>query len=95
MRVQGMGMGDMGQGWGYEIQRHRDMGMWDMRHWDMGTWKWWTWGSGTCGNVGTLRYGTWGHGDVGQGELQPRTVVSGDHSSMDVGHGVTMVGTWT
>lgn len=52
------------------------------------------WGSGTCGNVGTLRYGTWGHGDVGQGGLQPGAVGSGDHSSMDVGHGVTMVGTW-
>lgn len=56
MRIRGMGMGDMGQGWRYEIQRHRDMGMWDMRHGDIGTRGF---GSGGRGEVG--RVGMWGH----------------------------------
>lgn len=52
----GHGNGGHGTGMRYEIQRHRDMGMWDMRHGDIGTWGL---GSGGCGEVG--RVGMWGH----------------------------------
>lgn len=68
-------MGDMGWGWGCEVQTHRDVGMWDMeilRHGDlevapMGKRDMWEQGDVEIWNMGTWGWGTggvpaWGYG---------------------------------